>query len=732
MRFARGSIPFSLLLLVVGSCGAPSPSGDAAADARASDAQSDAAGDTDMCRNDNDCSDTVFCDGVERCMPGAAGANVRGCVPASPAFPCTATQLCDEANRRCVTQCSMEPDADGDGHRSRGCGGDDCDDADPNRFPGNAEVCDPMHDEDCDPTTIGVQDSDNDLQTSALCCNSTAGSVATCGTDCNDADATVNTRAPEVCDAVDNNCNGQIDEGVLRAFFPDTDHDNFGDSHAANPTRACAPSAGLVENALDCDDTNAAVSPVASEVCDGRDNNCNGAVDEDPSATFYCASSYGTPANTTFGCTTDAAAMTGTCVVQSCRTGFGNCNTQIEDGCETNLQSSPIHCGACPTVCGAGGVCSSGACDPFTHVAVGVDYVCASRASGSVVCWGGNGFGQLGDGTTNAAANPVVTGRFTGANMIAAGRFDLTSPSIPIETGCPTTCVQSGSSLSCWGCNESAQTGVGFASGAVLSPSAVRDFPAVDPNGAVLQTVSPQISVGAGHACGWQMNQNAFPVLYCWGRNNAGQSNPRNTATVLTPTALPIVFNHDSLSIAAGGRHTCVATTTVFRGVMRCWGANDFGQRGPGAVDANGIAIVQGPASEMPSDWAEVVAGDLFTCGRFQTSHHVACWGFNAFGQLGDGTTNPHTMPTIVPGISTAAQLAASTHSVCMRNTAGQVRCWGEGYGNSPVTIAGISDATEIAMGGDRACALRATGTIVCWTSGTAPMPLRPAGTGNF
>ena len=134
----------------------------------------------------------------------------------------------------------------------------------------------------------------------------------------------------------------------------------------------------------------------------------------------------------------------------------------------------------------------------------------------------------------------------------------------------------------------------------------------------------------------------------------------------------------------------------------------------------------------MPSDWAEVVAGDLFTCGRFQTSHHVACWGFNAFGQLGDGTTNPHTMPTIVPGISTAAQLAASTHSVCMRNTAGQVRCWGEGYGNSPVTIAGISDATEIAMGGDRACALRATGTIVCWTSGTAPMPLRPAGTGNF
>lgn len=122
-----------------------------------------------QCTRDDDCSDGVFCNGVERCMPGATGTDARGCAVArTPA--CMAGQQCDEASRRCRTECGAR-DADGDGVESMACGGTDCNDNDPNRFPGNREVCDAGHDEDCDPTTFGNKDSDGDRYVDANCYN---------------------------------------------------------------------------------------------------------------------------------------------------------------------------------------------------------------------------------------------------------------------------------------------------------------------------------------------------------------------------------------------------------------------------------------------------------------------------------------------------------------------------------------------------------------------------------
>jgi alpha-tubulin suppressor-like RCC1 family protein len=374
-----------------------------------------------------------------------------------------------------------------------------------------------------------------------------------------------------------------------------------------------------------------------------------------------------------------------------------------------------------------------GVCDHFTHVAVGAGYGCASRQSGVLVCWGNNDFGQLGNGTTVSATTPVVAARLTGVNALAAGRFALTSPGFPLEPGCPASCVQNANSLQCWGCNASAQTGIGVASGSVLAPSPVLNFPAFDSGGWALDTVEPQLSVGAGHACGWQMNPNAFPVLFCWGRNNYGQVNPAGASTtpVTTPMTIQVSTNHDSYSVAAGGRHTCVATTTPMRGFMSCWGDNSYGQRGPSAPGTNGIALVPVPAGEAIGDWVEAVAGDLFTCGRLATTHHVACWGLNDYNQLGDGSTvGTRSAPGIVPGINNAAQLAAATHAACVRTTAGGVECWGDGFGTTPRTIPGITDAVEIAMGDGTACAVRATGTVVCWSGVTTPTRL--AGTGNW
>ena len=97
-------------------------------------------------------------------------------------------------------------DGDGDGHRAASCGGDDCDDADPTRYPTATEMCD-GDDEDCNDATFGA-DSDSDGFESSGCCNG----PDNCGTDCNDLLNTVNPGASEVCNAgIDDDCNGLAD-----------------------------------------------------------------------------------------------------------------------------------------------------------------------------------------------------------------------------------------------------------------------------------------------------------------------------------------------------------------------------------------------------------------------------------------------------------------------------------------------------------------------------------------
>jgi hypothetical protein len=108
-----------------------------------------------LCSRDIDCSDHVFCNGEERCMPGAPGADARGCIPPISANPCLAGQTCNEAAMRCLSPPRI--DRDKDGHASIETGGDDCDDEDANNFPGNLEIWDAAdHNEDCNVKTHGV------------------------------------------------------------------------------------------------------------------------------------------------------------------------------------------------------------------------------------------------------------------------------------------------------------------------------------------------------------------------------------------------------------------------------------------------------------------------------------------------------------------------------------------------------------------------------------------------
>ena len=120
--------------------------------------------------------------------------------------------------------------------------------------------------------------------------------------DCDDNDASISPGAPEVCDEIDNNCDGNVDEGVTTTFYADADDDGYGD--ASSSVEACSAPGGHVENDTDCNDGDVAINPAAEEVCGNEiDDNCDGNVDEDCSGggleftvSFPCPSCY-TPCN---------------------------------------------------------------------------------------------------------------------------------------------------------------------------------------------------------------------------------------------------------------------------------------------------------------------------------------------------------------------------------------------------------------------------------------------------
>ncbi len=239
-------------------------------------------------------------------------------------------------------------DADGDGFgdpttASTACNapgvdnGDDCDDADPTRYPGATEFCDEA-DDDCDgevdedsaDATLFYVDLDGDghgnVDQSILACGEPPDGFAVAPTDCNDDDAAVNPGATEVCDLVDNDCDGATDgvtavdattwyrdgdgDGLGNAddsvvecaappghvddntdcddfdasvlgptvYYADTDRDGFGDPLVT--TVACGASRAWIADAQDCDDTDAGVRPGAKESCDGVDEDCDGSIDE--------------------------------------------------------------------------------------------------------------------------------------------------------------------------------------------------------------------------------------------------------------------------------------------------------------------------------------------------------------------------------------------------------------------------------------------------------------------
>jgi alpha-tubulin suppressor-like RCC1 family protein len=282
----------------------------------------------------------------------------------------------------------------------------------------------------------------------------------------------------------------------------------------------------------------------------------------------------------------------------------------------------------------------------FQQVSAGYDFSCGITSEFRAYCWGSNNFGihggQLGDGTKTRRLRPVA--------VLGGLQFREVSTGVAHTCGRTTT-----NRVYCWGSNESGQIGDGTKQDR-LTPRRVAGT-----------LRFRQVSVGGNHSCGVTTDDRA----YCWGQNASGAiGNGSNMTPVLIPTA--VAGNHRFRQLDGGGFHTCGVTTD---GRTFCWGDNLSGQLGDGTnTKRTRPRPVVGGLS-----FRGIEAGAQHTCG-VTTTNLAYCWGNNQVGTLGDGTTSHRSAPVAVAGGHRFSQVSAGGPHSCGTTTAAAGYCWGENF----------------------------------------------------
>ncbi|EFO79638.1 regulator of chromosome condensation RCC1 [Oscillochloris trichoides DG-6] len=326
-------------------------------------------------------------------------------------------------------------------------------------------------------------------------------------------------------------------------------------------------------------------------------------------------------------------------------------------------------------------------------IAAGEYHTCALTTDGAVTCWGSNGYGQLGDGTTTQRSTPVqVAGLSSGVTAITAG-------------GSHTCALTTGGAVTCWGRNGNGQLGDGT--------TTQRSTPV---NVLGLSSEVAAITAGDVYTCALTTGGG----VTCWGANWSGQLGDGTTDERSTPVDV-VGLSSGVTAIAAGNDHTCAITTG---GGVSCWGVNQYSQLGDGTTTQQSTPVV---VNGLSSRAAAIAAGDGHTCAM-TTGGGVSCWGRNWSGQLGDGTTTQRRTPMQVEGLSSGvADITAGDSHTCALSTEGGVTCWGNnesgqlGDGttiqrSTPVQVEGLSSGVVAITAGDsHTCALSTEGGVTCW-----------------
>ncbi|HQQ63603.1 MAG TPA: thrombospondin type 3 repeat-containing protein, partial [Pseudomonadales bacterium] len=202
----------------------------------------------------------------------------------------------------------------------------------------------------------------------------------------------------------------------------------------------------------------------------------------------------------------------------------------------------------------------------------------------------------------------------------------------------------------------------------------------------------------------------------CWGANEYGKLGDNTTVTRKSPVSVTVV-NGGISSMALGGYHTCVLTTA---GGVKCWGQNYPGALGNNS-SVNSMTAVD--VVGLGSGVTAITAGGSHTC-VLTAAGGVKCWGNNAYGQLGDGTTVNRAVPVDVVGLASGViAITALDSNTCALTALGGVKCWGGnssgdvGDGTntnrpSPVDVSGLASGVSAISG---KCALMTSGDVKCW-----------------
>jgi alpha-tubulin suppressor-like RCC1 family protein len=329
-------------------------------------------------------------------------------------------------------------------------------------------------------------------------------------------------------------------------------------------------------------------------------------------------------------------------------------------------------------------------------------FACAVASNGNIQCWGGNGAGQLGNGTTTGSSVPV-------------NNFNLPI-GIAVSASAEGTfaCAVSSGAAYCWGDNSSGQLGNGGTTSSLMAVP-VHGLP-----GKVLSVAAGYTSACAITTTG--ADSGAGGAAYCWGNNTFGQLGNNSTATSLVPV-LVTGLDGGVTAISLGALSACAL---LVDGSVDCWGANETGQLGNGNQNTEfaptPVAGLSGAAIAISAGWyssCAVIAGGT-----------IQCWGDNSWGELGGNGFNQSLVPVPVSNIgSGASQVSVGAQTACAIVGGGAV-CWGSGplgsnllpeiQNDFPAGVTGLgSGVSAIATGLLSACAI-VNQNVQCWGLNTA------------
>ena len=383
------------------------------------------------------------------------------------------------------------------------------------------------------------------------------------------------------------------------------------------------------------------------------------------------------------------------------------------------------------------------------QISAGGWHTCAVLNIGPVECWGRNNMGQIGDGTQGNRDLPtLVMGLYAGPQAVSEGwaggcaleqslevrcwgtddgtNFDPQTSAVPVlDLGSRTAQVAAGTndvcalatagSLRCWGYNLNGEDGVGD------TDQHPTPQPVMDMSSGVLS-----VTEGDGVTCSIKTGYDPF----CWGENQYGALGDSSTSNSDVPKHVGLGVTQIS---AEGLEHTCAISTS---GAAYCWGSDMYGELGDGSTTNDASPQqVQG----LPAPAVQIATGGTFdasvhpvgfTCALLTTGD-VYCWGYDADGELGDGTTNttPNTAPVRVELSGPAGQVVAALAHACALLDTGAVECWGDdsvgelGNGgtvssDTPITVFGLA-SSAISLSSDDAPATCAViyvpAEVECW-----------------